>query len=136
MSILAILVLGALFAGGNLWFTAARSAIPLELRGTVTQKQRLIEKSPGVDDVYIVTIDSGRQIQLDGHVFDAIAEGQSINKLAMTRTLEIEGADFALSWSRDFRGMRWAMPLAVTILVVLGTMAVEHPRQNDDERRT
>ncbi|MEZ6088511.1 MAG: hypothetical protein R3C05_10890 [Pirellulaceae bacterium] len=48
-----LLLLSVLFAAANLWFAAARTTIPLKLRGTVTHKQRLIEKTPGVDDVYI-----------------------------------------------------------------------------------
>lgn len=124
LSILTLLILGVSFAGANLWFAAERSTIPLELHGDVTQKQRLIEKTPGVDDVYIVTLDSGQRIQVDGHVFDAVAEGQSVNKTAWSRTIQIEGNAVALSWSRDVRGMMWAMPLTVVICIVLGATAV------------
>jgi hypothetical protein len=125
-----LLILGVSFAGANLWFAAARSTIPLELHGTVTRKQRLIEKTPGVDDVHIVTLDSGRRIQVDAHVFNAIAEGQSINKAAWARTLQVGDRAFALSWSRDVRGMLWAMPLTLVIAVVLGMMAVDRPRKD------
>ena len=128
-SIPALLLLGVLFAGGNLWFTAARSTIPLRVSGTVTHKQRLIEKTPGVDDVYIMTLDGKRPFQIDGHLFDAIGQGQFIRKTALSRTLEIDGRTFTLAWSRDFRGMMWAMPLTVVICVALGVMAGS-PRQD------
>jgi hypothetical protein len=125
-SIASLLFLGFLFAAGNLWFAASRSAIPLKLHGTVRQTQRLIEKTPGVDDVCLVTLDSGRPFQLDLPVFEAVREGQSLNKPAWARTLDVDGRPVALSWSRDFRGMAWAMPLTVLICVAVGRMAGRH----------
>ena len=131
ISILAILLLGVLFAGGNLWFTAARSTIPLRMSGTITRKQRLIEKTPGVDDVFIITLGGNRQFQIDGHLFDAIGLGQFVRKTALSRTLEIDVRTFNLAWSRDFRGMMWAMPLTLVICIALGVMAVS-PQQDAD----
>ena len=127
LSILILLLLGALFAAANVWFAAARSTIPLELHGIVTQTQRLIEKTPGVDDVYILTLDSDQRIQIDGHIFDALAEGQAVHKAAWTRGLKIDDRTLALTWSRDFRGMMWAMPLTVAICVLLGMLVVVRP---------
>ena len=133
MSILLLIILGASFAGANLWFTATRSTIPLELHGNLTQKQCLIEKTPGVDDVYIVTLDLDRRIQVDGSVFNAMAENQSVNKPAWARIIEIDGNNIALSWSPDFHGMLWAMPLTVTVCALVGMMAVERLSRNADE---
>lgn len=124
-SIIALLILGFFFAGANIWFAAARSTIPLELHGIVTHAQRLIEKTPGVDDVYIVTLDSDRHIQVDGPVFNALAAQQSVNKHAWTRIITIDGRDIFLAWSPDFRGMLWAMPLTLAVCVFVGMMAVE-----------
>lgn len=135
LSILALIVLGISFAGTNVWFAAARSTIPLELHGNVTRTQRLIEKTPGVDDVYIVTLDLGRRIQVDGSVFDAMAANQAISKRAFTRLMEIDGKNIALSFSPDFRGMLWAMPLTVTVCVLIGMMEMEWPRRHADEPR-
>lgn len=122
LSILALLGLGVLFAIANLWFAAARSTIPLELHGTVMQKKRLIEKTPGVDDVYLVTLDSNRRIQVDGDVFDAMFENASIHKQAWTRTLYVDGKRETLGWSQDFQGMCWSMPLTVLVFVLVSMM--------------
>lgn len=119
-SILTLIILAVSFAGVNIWFAAARSTIPLELHGHVTHTQRLIEKKPDVDDVYLVTLDSGRRIQVDGPVFDALAAHQSVKKRAWTAIIEIDGKNIALEWSPDFRGMLWAMPLTVAVCVLLG----------------
>ncbi len=115
MSVVALLALGMAFAAGNLWYTAARSTIPLELNGTVVSKQRKAEKWPGVDDVYLLVFDSGRRVQVDAAVFDAVAERQTIRKQAWDRTLEADGQTIPLDWSADLRGMLWAMPLTVLV---------------------
>lgn len=114
-----LLVLGVAFAGGNLWFTAARSTIPLELNGTIVSKQRRTEKWRGVDDVYLLALDSGRRVQVDAAVFDAVAERQSIRKQPWDRTLEADGQTIPLDWSADVRGMLWAMPLTVLVCVAV-----------------
>lgn len=133
LSSVALIILGMTFAGANIWFAAARSTIPWELHGNIAQKERLIEKTPGVDDVYILTLDSGRRIQVDGPVFDAVAAHQSVRKRAWTRIIEIDGKNIALGWSPDFRGMLAAMPLTVVVCVFLGMMAVKRPLPNADE---
>lgn len=120
MSVVALLVLGVAFAGGNLWYTAARSTIPLELNGTVVSKQRKAEKWRGVDDVYLLVLDSGRRVQVDAAVFEAVAERQMIRKQAWDRTLEADGQTIPLDWSADTRGMLWAMPLTVLVCVAVG----------------
>ncbi len=118
LSVVALLVLGVAFAGGNLWYTAARSTIPLELTGTIVTKQRRTEKWRGVDDVYLLVLDSGRRVQVDAAVFEAVAERQAIRKQPWDRTLEADGKMIPLDWSADVRGMLWAMPL--TLLVCAG----------------
>jgi len=119
-----LVVLGLSFAGANLWFTAVRSTIPLELRGKVAQKQRLIEKTLGVDDVYLVTFASHRRIQVDGPVFDALVLNRAVTKSAWSRTLQCNGRMTGLDWSSDFHGMLWTMPLIAILLVFLGMWTI------------
>ncbi len=126
LSTISLILLGVSFAGGNLWFAFARSTIPLELQGLVTDKQNLIEKTPGVDDVYIVTLDVNRCIQFDRLVFDAIAANQTVKKRAWMTIIEIEGKSTSLTCSHDFHGMIWAMPL--TVCVLHGMIVVFHLR--------
>jgi hypothetical protein len=116
------------FAHANVWFAAARSTIPLALHGQVTQRLRLTEKHPGLDDVYVVALDSNQRIQVDGRVYDAMRLNQSINKRAWSRTIEVEGRPLDLDWSADFRGMAWAMPLLTIILVLYAGLAVRSGR--------
>ena len=127
------MLLGASFAGANVWFAAARSTIPLELHGNVTQKQRLIEKTPGIDDVYLVTFDSIRRIQVDRPVFDSLVPNRSVNKPAWSRTLDSDGRMVNIDWSADFRGMVWAMPLIAVMLVVCGILTILASSANADE---
>jgi hypothetical protein len=120
--VVVLLVLGMAFAVGNLWYTAARSTIPLELNGTIVTKQRRAEKWPGVDDVYLLNLNSGRRVQVDREVFDAVAERQTIRKQPWERTLEADGRTVPLDWSADLRGMLWAMPLTLLVCVAVGVM--------------
>ncbi|MEM8670890.1 MAG: hypothetical protein AAGG48_25405 [Planctomycetota bacterium] len=132
-SIWLLVLLGVIFGGANLWLTASRSTIPLGLRGKVRQKQRLIEKTPGVDDVFIVTLDSDRRIQVDGSVFDLLVKDQTVIKARWERTMTIEDRGFPLSWSSDFYGMMWSMPLTVTVITWLGLVSLDRTRQTSDE---
>ncbi len=122
LSLVALLALAGAFAGGDLWYTAARSTIPLELNGTIVSKQRRTEKWRGVDDVYLLVLDSGRRVQVDAAVFDAVAERQMIRKQPWERTLEADGNTIPLDWSADVRGMLWAMPLTVLVCAAVGVM--------------
>ena len=133
LSIIVLVLLGASFAGANLRFTAARSTIPLDLHGEVVWKQRLMEKTPGVDDVYLVTLDSNRRIQVDGPVFDALVLNRSIDKCAWSRTLESDGRMIEIVWSPDFHGMAWAMPLTVVLVLLHGFLAILTALTNADE---
>lgn len=133
LSILTLLFLGVSFAGANVWFAAARSTIPLELSGNVTRKQRLIEKTPGVDDACLVELDSSRRIQVDGAVFDALIQNRVVSKSAWSQTIKIDGRDTDLSWSPDFRGMLWAMPLTVLVFVVFGSVLAAVPSAQTSE---
>ncbi len=125
--------LGILFACANVWFTAARSTIPIAISGTVTQKHRLIEKIPGIDDVYLVSLSSGRRIQIDGHMYHLVSRGQTLEKSAWDSHVRIEGRVFQLVWSRDLRGMALAMPLTITICLVVGVTAVCSGRGGDQD---
>ena len=87
---------------------------------------------PGVDDVYIVTFNVNRRIQVDRSVFEATAVNQMVDKRAWTAIIEIEGKRTTLAWSHDFFGMLWAMPL--TVCVLLGMMVVVLTRRNADEQ--
>jgi len=121
-----LLVLAFLFASGNLWFAAARSTIPIAIDGQVVDQQRLFEKSRGVDDVFFVTLPSGRRIQVDRHVYEAVRENDSIEKPSWARRLDVSGHNFVLSWSQDYRGMVWAMPAVMALSVLVGIAAVSN----------
>ena len=130
-SVVALLALGGAFAGGNLWFTTERSTIPLGLSGTIITKQRRAEKWRGVDDVYLLVLDSGRRVQVDAAVFEAVAERQTIRKQPWDRTLEADGQPVPLDWSADVRGMLWAMPLTVAVCVLVGVVQALLHRKSD-----
>lgn len=115
-----LLVTSALFlAAANLWYSAARSTIPLALNDQVNKIEVRREKHPGKDDVYLLTLRSGQILQVDRPVADAININHSIQKEAWARTLQIDSKVLNLGWSADFHGMIRAMP--GTLLVVIAT---------------
>ncbi len=117
---IAIFGLGILFAVSNLWVAAVRSTIPLALEGRVTATERRTEKTPGVDDVYFVSLGPTRTIQVDAPVFDAVAVGHFVRKDAWSSSLQINGMTVPLNWSQDLRGMAIAMPLLLVVLLAFG----------------
>jgi hypothetical protein len=110
-------------AAGNLWFAAVRSTIPLRLNGRATHKQRLTEKTVGVDDVHLITLDDGTRIQVDGPVYEAVVLNHVVRKDAWSRKLEVDGTNINVDWSRDFSGMLWAMPSVLVVFLMLGILA-------------
>ena len=114
-----LILLAVFFATGNLWVSALRSTIPMALDGEVATKACLIEKTPGVDDVYIVNFDDDSSIQVDGAVFEAISVHQIVRKDAWSRNMIVGSVETNLAWSRDFVGMLWAMPLTLLICVAV-----------------
>lgn len=127
LSVIAHLLLGLSFAAGNLWFSAVRSTIPLQLHGNAAKKERLIEKTLGVDDVYLVTLGDGTHIQVDGPVYEAIVLNRLVRKDAWSRKLESDGTIIDVDWSHDFNGMLWAMPSVMVLFVLFGSLAIVNP---------
>jgi hypothetical protein len=125
---LTLVTLGLSFAAANLWYAASRSTIPLELHGEVTRKQQLLEKHPGLDDVCMITLSDGRQIHVDAPVYNAVTEGQSIDKQNWSHEVEIGGEKVGLTWSPDFLGMLWAMPITIAVFALLGMTLLDRPR--------
>ncbi len=117
------MVLGAVLALGNLWFTAARSTIPLELDARIASKDKYVEKVVGVDDVYMLTMQGGSKLQVDRHVFETATEGDQLRKRPWSSIIDINGREVRLDWSTDFRRMMVVMPVAIVACVFLGIMA-------------
>ncbi|MCC6511938.1 MAG: hypothetical protein IT423_22765 [Pirellulaceae bacterium] len=122
LPIILLYLLGIFFAGWNLWTTASRSTIPLAMDGVIHRKVRLIEKQPGVDDVYLIHLDNGQSIQVDEYFYKSVHQGESITKLAWERVVKVDGARAPLEFSGDFRGMLIAMPITMLVFSwLLGT---------------
>lgn len=111
--------MGIAFATGNLWFAAARSMIPLALNARIFTKERLPEKHKGVDDVYLLKVAGGKTLQVDQAVYEAVDEGESLQKSAWSTELQLDAERIELRWSPDMKGMSWVMPLATVLLVWL-----------------
>jgi hypothetical protein len=112
-----LVALAVALAAGNIWFAAARSTIPIALAATVTRKEVRHEKHPPRDDVWLLDLGSGRIIQVDEKVFDRVAVGDHLAKVRWSRTLNCDGQQIGLEWSADARGMFWAMPLSLAVLL-------------------
>ena len=111
--------LGMCFVIGSIWHSAVRSTIPLELDAVVTKKERRIEKSPGVDDVYLVTVDKTRTLQVDRTVYDAVKVGQRIEKDEWSELARVDGRTIDLVFSADFYGLVWVALAAVLAMLFL-----------------
>ena len=109
--------LGLLLACGNVWFAAARSTIPLGLDASVINKEIRREKHPGKDDVYLLRLSPGRAIQVDESLFNSIEVGDRLQKDAWSRGLKCSGRKIPLGLSADFRGMTFAMPALMIVLL-------------------
>lgn len=118
-----LVAIGLALCIGNLWFTAARTTIPLALDLTVVDKEIRHEKHPGFDDVHLVRASNGNVMVVDGVIHDAISLGERITKERWSRQLNIGEQQLDLNWSADVRGMMWAMPTTAAVLVVVaGTL--------------
>jgi len=116
LAISILLVLATALAVANVWFTAARSTIPLAVSGAVVRKEVRQEKHPPRDSVWLVRLDGQQVVQVDQAVFDAVEVGDDLRKERWSRKLLCNQQAIELDWSADTRGMLWAMPLSVGII--------------------
>lgn len=114
-----LLILGAALVAGNLWFTAARSTIPLAIDGRIASREIRFEKHPGHDDVCLLHFEDGRKLHVDASVFAAVDVGQWLYKSAWERSLYCHGATVPLEWSADAQGMWRTMGVALVALVAV-----------------
>jgi hypothetical protein len=111
-----LLLVAILLAVANVWFAAVRSTIPLEISGTVVRKEVRHEKHPPKDSVWLIRVGAD-QFQVDQAVFDAVAVGDDLQKERWSRKLLCNQQAIELDWSADDRGMLWAMPLSVGVIL-------------------
>jgi hypothetical protein len=119
-----LLGLGLGLCAGNLWFTAARSTIPLTLAGQLVDKEQRIEPRAGIDDVFLLTIldddaSQPRVVRVDEFVYQAVEAGQRLEKQRWSAMLQHGEQVTLLEWSLDFRRMWMAMPLVMATMALL-----------------
>lgn len=117
--ILLLFALAALLAGANIWFTAARSTIPLDLDTKILGKEVRLEKHEGQDDVCLLDLENIGWVQVDREIYDAVAIGETFHKQRLARELQHGDKVLSLHWSRDHQGMLFAMPICLAILAAL-----------------
>lgn len=117
----ALVLTGVFFAALAAWSLVARSTIPAELDGTVTTIELRHEKHPGVDDVWMVSVDEGGLRHVDVEVAARLAEGDRLRKNAWDTTLIVEGEPHQLSISDDARAM---LALAPLLAVLIGALTL------------
>lgn len=137
LSACGLLLVGLLLAVGNLWFTAARSTIPLGLHAKIAQLAICNEKHPGFDDVFFLVLDEGRQLHVDEPVFRGVEVGDAIEKRPFERSLAIQHptgnhATLQLLPSPDYRSMQWVMPIAVGVAIALTIIAWQSLGRRED----
>lgn len=112
-----VLVLILMFVVGNLWVTLSRSLIPQPISSRVQSVEVRREKHPGVDDVFIVGLETGKVV-VDFEVADLLRIGGSIRKEAFSREAIVDRNVVSLETSRDFGRMLIAMPLLLFCAVL------------------
>ena len=105
-----LLVAVVLFAALAAWSLAVRSTIPMALDGTVTSVETRHEKHPGVDDVWLVSID-GDQRHLDTEIAVGLSVGDHLEKERWGTHLEVNGEARSLHLSSDARAMLFLAPM-------------------------
>lgn len=113
-----LIVMAVLFAALGTWSLAARSAIPLTLDGTVTQVEVRQEKHPGVDDVWMVSID-GKPRHLDSKLAAELEVGDRIRKDRWETHLDVNATTRHLAYSADARAMFGVAPLSLLLAALL-----------------
>jgi hypothetical protein len=114
-----LLIIAVALAAANLWFAAIRSTIPLALDDIVGEREIRIEKHPGVDDVYLLTMKRAGTRQVDKPVYDQVKEGDRLRKRAWETRLMAGQRIVRLVWSADARGLAAVMP--AVLIIVAGT---------------
>jgi hypothetical protein len=122
-------LIGLSFCLGNLWFTAARTAIPLSLDMSVVDKEIRHEKHPGFDDVHLLRASDGSVMVIDGDIYNRIEPGETITKERWDRRMRIGDQSHDLVWSVDVRGMLWAMPITAVALTCVAFFPVRQERR-------
>jgi len=115
---LALVVVGVAFAALAGWSMVARSTIPTALDGTVTRIEVRPEKHPGVDDVWMVTVD-GEARHLDRAVAELLTEGVRVRKDAWDTELTVGGETRTVALSQDAERMLFLAPGVAGGLLVL-----------------
>lgn len=128
ISVLLLFSLALLLAAANLWYTAARSTIPLTLDTTVLSKEVRHEKHEGKDDVFLLELEGLGQIQVDREIYENTAIGETLKKERYSSQLRHGDQSLALHWSRDCQGMLAAMPLCLVALAALLAVSIRRLR--------
>ena len=113
-----LLIAVVLFATLAAWSLAVRSTIPMALDGTVTSVETRHEKHPGVDDVWLVSID-GDQRHLDTEIAVGLSVGDRLEKERWDTHLEVNGEARSLHLSNDSRAMLFLAPILALTAAVL-----------------
>lgn len=114
-----LVVVGLAFAALAAWSLVVRSTIPIEVDGTVTGIELRHEKHPGVDDVWMVSIDGAAPRHLDRDVVSLLTEGAQVRKDAWDTTLLVDGERHVVRLGDDARRMLVLAPLIGGAFVVL-----------------
>jgi hypothetical protein len=115
----ALVASGLLFAALAAWSLVERSTIPAELDGTVTAIELRHEKHPGVDDVWMVSIDDGGLRHVDAEVATLLEEGDRVQKDSWDSTLVVDGNPHQVALSEDARAMLVLAPVLAGVIAAL-----------------
>ena len=117
-----LLLLALALCVGNLTFTFLRSTIPFELDGRVSDIVFITEKHPGIDDIYVLTVED-RDLRVDPDVAREVEVGDELRKNSWSSEMLIgrEGSERTLQIepSRDFNRMAFVMPIVALAIATL-----------------
>lgn len=131
---LVLLLSGMLFAALAAWALVVRSTVPSSVDGTVTAVEVRREKHPGVDDVWMVTVDDEAPRHLDRSVATLVSEGDRVRKDPWASVLHVDGRAYPLTLSRDARRMLLLAPVVTVLLAALALPSGARRRSLADGR--
>lgn len=119
-------------ASTDLWVLLVRSTIPFELHAVVTRAYIRGNRSGGAE-IYLISLDDGREVIVDVNVEETLATGDIIDKEAWSTTLTYRRGtartvgELSLVDSLEL----WRLVPLMTIMLALAIGLAAAPRRSD-----
>ncbi len=131
----AFLIAVGVLCSANVWITFGRTLIPSALDGRVTDLAWLQAKAagwPGEDSANLVTMESGRVLEVEPEIYHRLRVGDRLRKTRWSATLRRNEETIPLRISSDALGMFALMPAVLAGAIALSIDKLRRPDPGDD----